>query len=160
MRQIILLFISLGLFAPTALIAQNENVQLAVWANEAIIATYTYDYQNFITEQKTIAKYFTGEGWTNYSTAFSASKIPDQVQKNTYFVSAVAQLPIQIKTIDSNHWEASAPVLVVYQNPQYMQKQTLQVTIQFTTASQGQGVRGLAISNLQSVVTETPCQCK
>jgi hypothetical protein len=49
---------------------------------------------------------------------------------------------------------------VVYKNPQYQQKQTLEVTIQFETAASGQGVRGLAISNLISKTTQKPCQCQ
>ena len=161
MRQLIRYFFGLCLLSPTLVSAESiSNVQLSVWANEAIVATYTYDYQNFITEQKEIAKYFTGDAWTRYSAAFTASKVPEEVQKNSYFVSAVALLPITLKTIDSTHWQASVPVLVVYQNPQYQQKQTLQVTLDFGASQAGQGVRGLAISNFQAAVTQEPCACK
>lgn len=50
-------------------------------------------------------------------------------------------------------------LLVVYQNPQYQQKQHLKVTIDFMQAPSGQGVRGYTISSLQSVVNKTPCKC-
>ena len=160
MRKYLLFLIGLCIFNPIPALAAPSNTELAVWANEAIIATYTFDYQNFITEQKTIAKYFTAEGWIKYNAALFESKLPDQVKKNSYFVSAVAQLPIQLKTIDSNHWEASAPIMVVYKNPAYQQKQTLQVTIQFSTVEPGQGVRGLAMTQLIAIPTEKPCECK
>ena len=160
MRKYLLFLIGLCIFNPIPALAAPSNTELAVWANEAIIATYTFDYQNFITEQKTIAKYFTAEGWIKYNAALFESKLPDQVKKNSYFVSAVAQLPIQLKTIDNNHWEASAPIVVVYKNPSYQQKQTLQVTIQFSAVQPEQGVRGLAITQLTSVPTEKPCECK
>lgn len=160
MRNYLLFLIGLCVFNPTPALADPSNIELAVWANEAIVATYTFDYQNFITEQKTIAKYFTADGWIKYNTALLESKLPDQVKKNSYFVSAVAQLPIQLKTIDNNHWEASAPIVVVYKNPSYQQKQTLQVTIQFSAVQPEQGVRGLAITQLTSVPTEKPCECK
>ena len=160
MRKYLLFLIGLCIFNPIPALAAPSNTELAVWANEAIIATYTFDYQNFITEQKTIAKYFTADGWIKYNTALLESKLPDQVKKNSYFVSAVAQLPIQLKTIDNNHWEASAPIVVVYKNPSYQQKQTLQVTIQFSAVQPEQGVRGLAITQLTSVPTEKPCECK
>lgn len=158
-RLITLCFLALSL-NPTLLFAQPDATQLSVWANEAVVATYTYDYQNFITQQRNIAKYFTAPGWTGYSAALNASQLPQMIQKNSYFVSAVALLPVELKTIDAQHWQAKMPLLVVYKNPQYQQKQTLEVTIQFTNAPSGQGVRGLAITNLISKITEKPCQCK
>lgn len=135
------------------------NTQLAVWANEAIIATYSYDYKNYLQEQKEIAKYFTGEAWMAYTKALNESKLPDSVQKNNYNVSAVATLPPEIKVIDNANWQASMPILVVYSNPEYQQKQNLKVVITFTQAASGQGVRGYSISSLQSTVIKPPCQC-
>ncbi|ARH01352.1 DotI/IcmL family type IV secretion protein [Legionella micdadei] len=140
--------------------APLDDVQLAVWANEAIVATYTYDYKNFLQRQKEIAKYFTADGWTAYSAAVTASKLPETIQANSYNVSAVATLPPTINTLGSNQWEAKMPLLVVYKNPQYQQKQTLEVTIRFTQAPGGQGVRGFAITSLQAKVSEPPCQCQ
>nr|WP_232048552.1 DotI/IcmL family type IV secretion protein [Legionella adelaidensis] len=132
---------------------------MSVWVNEAIIATYTFDYQNFLTQQKEIAKYFTSEGWINYSNAFNNSKLPEAVQQNKYFVSAVALMPPVVKEVGKNHWQGIMPTLVVYKNPQYEQKQTLEVTINFAIAPGGQGVRGLAITSLQSKTVSPPCQC-
>ena len=137
-----------------------DQAQLAVWVNEAITATYSYDYKNYVPEQKEIAKYFTSEGWIAYTKALNDSKLPDSVQKNNYYVSAVATQPPQITALNSNQWQATMPVLVVYKNPQYQQQQSLKVVINFTTAKPGQGVRGLSINSLQSTVAEPPCQCK
>ncbi|MFI4918062.1 MAG: DotI/IcmL family type IV secretion protein [Legionellales bacterium] len=136
-----------------------DKTQLAVWANEAIIATYSYDYQNYVSEQKEIAKYFTSNGWINYTKALNASKLPDSVQKNNYVVSAVATQPPQVITSDATHWQATMPILVVFKNPQYQQQQHLKVVLTFTNAQAGQGVRGLSISSLQTTVTEPPCAC-
>ncbi|WP_242602057.1 DotI/IcmL family type IV secretion protein [Legionella yabuuchiae] len=145
---------------PVAAKAEVEDIQRSVWVNEAIVATYTYNYKNFLPRQKEIAKYFTADGWIAYSKALNASKLPDTVQKNNYFVNAVAQLPPEIKPLNSDVWQANMPLLVVYKNPQYQQKQTLSVTIQFKEVSGGQGVRGLAITSLQSKVIEPPCVCQ
>lgn len=136
-----------------------DNTQLAVWANEAIVATYTYSFDNFLARQKEIAKYFSAEGWTGYSAALNASKLPDAVQANKYYVSAVATLPPEIKALEPGKWEAKMPILVVYQNPQYRQKQDLDVTIQFKEASSGSGVRGFSIINLQAKAGKPPCVC-
>lgn len=147
-------------FLSTFVQAAPDNTQLAVWANEAIVATYTYDYKNFLPRQKEIAKYFTAAGWTAYSTALNAAKLPEMVRANSYYVSAVATLPPEIKMLAPNQWQAKMPLLVVYRNPQYQQKQTLEVTITFTQAPAGQGVRGFAITSLQAKMSEPPCQCQ
>lgn len=137
----------------------DANTQLAVWANEAIIATYSYDYKNYLQEQKEIAKYFTADGWMNYTKALNDSKLPDSVQKNNYFVSAVATLPPEIKKINDTYWQATMPILVLYTNPQNRQKQNLKVVLTFSQAASGQGVRGYNINSLQSTVIQPPCQC-
>ncbi|MBA2651528.1 MAG: DotI/IcmL/TraM family protein [Tatlockia sp.] len=153
--------LAFALFAATIPVhaAAPDDIQLAVWANEAIVATYSFDYKNFLQRQKDIAKYFTAKGWTDYSTVFIASKIPEAVKANSYFVSAVATLPPTITAKGANKWEANMPLLVVYQNPQYQQKQTLEVTINFTQAPSGQGVRGLAMTSLQAKTVKPACKC-
>jgi hypothetical protein len=160
MQQVKLsVFLLLSLIS-TASFAVPDNTQLAVWANEAIVATYSYDYKNFLLRQKEIAKYFTAQGWIAYSTALNAAKLPETVQKNSYFVSAVATLPPEIKVINSTQWQATMPLLVLYKNPQYQQTQQLLITIHFIPAPAGQGVRGLAIASLQAKVIEAPCKCQ
>lgn len=158
MKRLLLLFylcLSLPLNAQTSF---NET-ELAVWANEAIVATYTFNYQNFLQRQKEIAKYFTANGWIAYSKTLEDSKLPEIIQKNNYFINSVAMSPPTIKNIRPNMWEAVMPLLVVYKNPQYEQKQTLNVTIHFTTVSESQGVRGKAITSLKSVEITSPCKC-
>lgn len=144
----------------TSTFAALSDEELSVWTSEAIVATYTYNYKNFLTRQRVIASYFTSEGWTAYSQALLDSKLPDVVQKNAYYVSAVPTYPPQIKQLSVYQWQASMPLLVIYKNPQYQQKQTLLVTINFMVAPHGQGVRGLSIQTLQSKVSKPPCQCE
>lgn len=153
-----LAFILLSIFCQLTY-AQPEQVQLSVWVNEAIVTTYTYSYKNYLENQKKIAKYFTADGWMAYSNALNASKLPEAVQKNLYSVSSVATEPPVITNIDPTHWKASMGLLVVYQNPQYQQRQTLKVTINFMVAPSGQGVRGYSITSLQSTVTKPSCKC-
>ncbi len=156
-KKILLCFSLFVLHSQT--FAALEDAQLNVWTNEAIVATYTYNYKDFLEQQKGIAKYFTSKGWIAYSKAFTDSKLLEAIQKNDYYVSAVATLPPDIKLIRDNYWQAVMPLLVVYQNPQYQQKQTLEVTIEFTAAPAGQGVRGYAITSLQSKVVKPACKC-
>jgi hypothetical protein len=144
---------------PFSAIAAPDNTQMAVWANEAIVATYTYNAQNYLSRQKEIAFYFTATGWIAYTKALTDSKLPEAVQKNNYEVTAVATQPPTIKMVYADHWEAVMPLLVVYKNPAYQQKQHLMVTLQFTTSPTGQGVRGFAITSLQSAQVSPSCEC-
>lgn len=73
--------------------AGPDRAQLAVWANEAIIATYTFDYKNYMQQQKEIAKYFSADGWIAYSKALNQSKLPEVVQK----------MPISSMLLPQNH---------------------------------------------------------
>jgi len=139
--------------------AAPDNTQLAVWANEAIVATYSYSYKNYLEDQKHIAKYFTADGWIAYSKALADAKLPEAVQKNLYYVSSVATQPPVITTVDPSHWKASMNLLVVYQNAQYQQKQTLNVVLGITKAPSGQGIRGFSITSLQATVIKPACQC-
>jgi hypothetical protein len=50
------------------------------------------------------------------------------------------------------------PILVIYQNPAYKQKQTLKVVVNFVKSDKA-SVNGFAILNLISTVTEPPCEC-
>ena len=121
--------------------------------------TYTYSYKNYLEDQKKIAKYFAADAWIAYSNALNASKLPEDVQKNLYSVSAVATAPPVITNIDPTHWKATMGLIVVYQNPQYQQRQNLKVNINFMVAPSGQGVRGYTITSLQSTVNKQPCKC-
>ena len=144
----------------TPFIVHADTTELEVWANEAIVATYTYNFQNFIARQREIAKYFSSAGWIAYSAALNNAKLPEMVAKNSYFVNAVATLPPEIKTLNSNSWQATMPILVTYKNPQSQQKQNLAITLKFSKASSGVGVRGYQIDFLQSKVTAPACECQ
>nr|WP_238584612.1 DotI/IcmL family type IV secretion protein [Legionella worsleiensis] len=151
----------LFLFLATQIgITAPDKAQLAVWANEAIVATYTFDSKNFLQQQREIAKYFTSDGWIAYTKALDDSKLPEAVQKNAYEVTAVATQPPIVTPVNPTHWQATMTVLVVYKNPQYQQQQNLKVILNFMQAPSGQGVRGLAVTSLQSSIIEPPCECK
>lgn len=139
--------------------ANPEQAALSVWVNEAIVTTYNFSYKNFIQDQKQIAKYFTADAWIAYSNAMNEAKLPESVQKNLYFVRAVATEPPTLNKIDATNWNATMPVLVVYENAQYKQRQNLKVSITFAQAPAGRGIRGWNITSFRAVPTQPPCQC-
>lgn len=141
--------------------AAPSETDLSVWANEAIVTTYTFSGDNFLDRQKAIAKYFSTEGWINYTKAMEAAKLQASVEKNHYVVSSVALLPPAIKFIaERKEWEAKMPLLVLYKGPDYEQKQTLEVVITFVTAKPNEGVRGLALTSFTTTVTIPACRCE
>lgn len=145
---------------PWRLFAAPSPVALSVWVNEAIVATWTWDYRDYLVQQGQIAHYFTAEGWINYSNALKASGLLEAAQKNRYSVSAVAIAPPTVTMAGNGVWKGEMPLLVVYKNPQYTQKQSLMVTVFLTETSGDAGVRGLAISSMQSAVLKAPCICQ
>lgn len=153
-------FLSLLLLLPLVSFALPDNTQLEVWVNEAIVSTYTYNFKNFLARQKEIAKYFSSDGWINYSKAMNAVNLLETVKKNQYTVTAVATMPPSVKNLTPSRWEAVMPLLVIYQNPEYQQKQNLLVTLDLSLAPEGQGVRGFIINNMQAKVSEPPCLCQ
>ena len=139
--------------------ATVDSAQMSAWINEAVVETYTYQYDNYVERQKVFAHYFTAEAWIGYIKALNESKLLDVVKKNKYSVSAVATMPPTITASVSHHWKAVMPLLVRYQNPQVQQKQFLDVAVDFTEVPSDQGVRGLAITSIQVKKTTRPCQC-
>ncbi len=137
-----------------------ENAARAVWVNEAIVATFTYDNAHLMAQQKEIAHYFTANGWLSYSKAQQDANLLESVKKNAYYVSAVALMPPEIKSLGHQKWQAVMPIRVVYKNPQYQQQQTLGITLNFIETSISEGVRGFAIEDLKAHVISPPCQCE
>jgi hypothetical protein len=142
-----------------SIFAQDNSVELSIWANEAIVSTYTYNYQNYLSEQKKIARYFTPHAWIIYTEALTNSKLIESIEKNKYSVTAVALSPPAVKSLGPNIWQASMPTLVAYKNNQHEQKQRLLITLTFKKVSKDAGVRGFAIESFQAVPQTTPCKC-
>jgi len=95
-----------------------------------------------------------------YSKALECSKLPEAVQKNLYYGELSSNGTARNYHIDPTHWKAIMGLLVGIPKPEYQQRQTLKVTINFIwSLRQTQGVRGYSIANLQSIVTKAPCKC-
>lgn len=147
------------LWVPFSGFAMMNHAQMSVWVNEAIVTMYTYDYKDYVMREKDMAQYFEANAWMSYLKALNNSGLIDAVKKNQYTVSAVATLPPSIKKLNARQWEATMPLLVLYQNKEQQQTQTLNAVLDFVEAPEGQGVRGLAITSIQTKKSEPPCVC-
>ena len=141
--------------------AEPAKGALSVWVSEAVISAYTFSDKTLIEDQRLLAKYFSAQGWINFSKALDSAKLKDSVLQNHYSVSALADAPPEIQKLsDRNEWQATMPITVFYKNPEHQQKQNLSVSITFGPVSGDAGVRGFAISSFESKISSDFCICQ
>ncbi len=157
-KQLLLGFLFWLIYSPQ--LAAASETALYLWANEVIVTAYTLSANNILARQKDLAKYFTTKAWIEYTKAVQTAKLSDSIQKNNYTVSAVALLPPTIQVLHEGvEWQATMPLLVLYKNKDYQQKQTLEVVVTMVKAQANEGVRGLAATSFTTTTTAAPCNC-
>ena len=160
LKRILLACLMMAL-VPTQVFALSTEVRLAIWSNEAIISAYTFDYKNLIQRQKETAQYFIPKAWMTFSREQISAGIIQAVKKNYYSVSSVATSPPVIQQTTAANgdkgWSVSLPIIVVYKNAQFQQKQFLSVNLT-AIASQQYGTRGFAIVQF-SAKNRKPPKC-
>jgi len=155
MIQPFLLAFYLLLFSTTLQAAEKvqetptDDTALLVWANEAVIKIYTYNFANYQQQLQQAARYFTSEGWQVFINEFTDSKTLDTVKSNEYKVSAVATRPpvlLQKGLVGEKQfiWQVEMPILVLYQNAEG-KEQEQHLTVQLSITENQTGVRGLGI---------------
>lgn len=126
-----------------------NSVALLVWANEAAVSTYSY---NFVTYRKSLqdaSDYFTQKGWKAFMNALKESRILDNVISKKLVVSAVATgAPIILTQgiIRKKYtWKVQIPMLVTYQSATQLKKQSLVVTMLISRTQKNIGNRSIGI---------------
>ncbi|GEM_PF-3313239 len=150
--------ILIPLLCVTTTWAMDPLVPLQVWANEAIINTFTFNSENIKTRQQDMSRYFAPETWKIYRDAFNQSSIYKKIHAHHLAVSAVATKPpkITIKTFDNISVEM--PILVTYTSPHKSITQNLNITLKLIQKP-GAGVREYVIQQFQSINISEPCGC-
>lgn len=127
----------------------SQNTKLSVWANEAIVETYTYSFKDQRARFKSIAKLYTAKGWKSFLDAVESSKLVDTINQYKYSVRAVALAPPSIKNNPKSgkvkSWLISMPTLVYFDNPTQPQRQYLDVNLTVDYAP-SRGERPFAIN--------------
>jgi len=139
--------------------AIEPQVELSVFANEAVINVYTFDYHNWPSRQKDMAAYFFPKAWAAYLNAINQSNILKLVMKNEMTVNAVATFTPSIKTINPTTYQVQLPILVTYASKTSTQKQNLNVTLE-VIKSNSTSTRGYAINQFVAHVDSPPCVCQ
>jgi hypothetical protein len=136
--------------------AEDAEILQSTWVNQAIVSTYTFNDDNIVQRHKTIAHYFSSQGWIAYLKALEQSKLLDTVKKEKFHVSAVALSPPTIQSRGTSQWQATMPLLVEYKNASMKQQQQLLVTVVYETSpSKKQWV----IDSFDSVQKTNLCTC-
>ncbi len=128
---------------------QSDSAVLQ-WANQAAIASFTYNFVNYRDELQSSSGFFTAEGWDQFLNALKQSNNLDAVKAKKLIVSAVAtRAPIILQkgVLNGNYsWRVQMPILVTYQSASEFTQQNNVVTILITRVSTLNSPRGIGIS--------------
>lgn len=130
-----------------------SEAALVVWANEAAVATFTYDFVNFETQLQTASNYFTPNGWKEFYKALEQSENLKALQAKKLLVTAVpfrTPIILQAGLLNGRYsWRVQIPLQVTFQNSSEYAQQNLAVTMLIARASPYEGVRGLVVLQYQ-----------
>jgi intracellular multiplication protein IcmL len=128
---------------------QSDSAVLQ-WANQAAIASFTYNFVNYREELQASSGFFTAEGWQQFLDALQQSNNLAAVQAKKLIVSAVAtRAPIILQKGILNgrfSWRVQMPILVTYQSASEFTQQNNVVTILITRVSTLNSPRGIGIA--------------
>lgn len=128
---------------------QSDSAVLQ-WANQAAIASFTYNFVNYRDELQASSGFFTAEGWDQFLNALQQSNNLDAVKAKKLIVSAVAtRAPIILQKgvlNDSYSWRVQMPILVTYQSASEFTQQNNVVTMLIMRVSTLNSPRGIGIS--------------
>lgn len=128
---------------------QSDSAVLQ-WANQAAIASFTYNFVNYRDELQASSGFFTPEGWDQFLNALQQSNNLDAVKAKKLIVSAVAtRAPIILQkgVLNGNFsWRVQMPILVTYQSASEFTQQNNVVTMLITRVSTLNSPRGIGIS--------------
>lgn len=128
---------------------QSDSAVLQ-WANQAAIASFTYNFVNYRDELQASSGFFTADGWDQFLNALQSSNNLDAVKAKKLIVSAVAtRAPIILQKgllNGSYSWRVQMPILVTYQSASEFTQQNNVVTMLITRVSTLNSPRGIGIS--------------
>lgn len=128
---------------------QSDSAVLQ-WANQAAIASFTYNFVNYRDELQASSGFFTAGGWDQFLSALQQSNNLDAVKAKKLVVSAVAtRAPIILQKgvlNGSYSWRVQMPILVTYQSASEFTQQNNVVTMLITRVSTLNSPRGIGIS--------------
>ena len=138
-----------------ALNAPNQSDSAVLqWANQAAVATFSYNFVNYRSELVAASGFFTPEGWDQFVSALAGSNNLDAVKAKKLVVSAVAtSAPVILQKGVLNGrfaWRIQMPILVTYQSASEFSQQNLNVTMLVSRVDTLNSPRGIGIAQFVS----------
>lgn len=133
-------------------LTQSNITQTAVlvWANEAAVSVFSYNFVNYETALQSASSYFTPDGWSAFSKSSEQTNNLNAVIEKKLIISAVATrspIILQQGILDGRYsWRVQMPLLVTYQSASEYAQQSLIVTMLISRTSPYEGVRGIGIT--------------
>jgi intracellular multiplication protein IcmL len=123
--------------------------QLLQWANEAVVASYSFNFLNYRKNLQQASEYFTPEGWRNFQAALKRSRMLETVLDKKLVVTAVATgAPIVLNRgpLEGHYtWKVQMPILISYQSASDHIQQPEVVTLLISRVSTLNTPKGIAI---------------
>lgn len=141
--------------SPTA-----TQAPVLLWANEAVVAAYTYNYATLTHDLQSASAYFTPEGWAAFNEALVNSGNLAAVTKKKLIVSALVEGTPTIlneQTVRGRStWVVQIPLQVTLQNAKIHKHIHFQVTMHIFKVSAQGGTTGLAIEQFIATPANDP----
>lgn len=143
-----------GRITPLHALDQPNQADTSVlqWANQAIIASFSYNFVSYRKELQAASEFYTAEGWQNFTQALTSSNNLEAVKAKKLIVSAVAtQAPVILQKGVLNgrySWRIQMPLLVTYQSASQFTQSHYMVTMLITRVSTLNNPRGIGISQI------------
>lgn len=142
-----------GRITPLAPLEQPNQSESAIfqWANQAVLASFSYNFVNYRSELESASNYFTRSGWEQFLQTLRTSNDLETVKQRKLIVSAVAtKAPVLLKKGllgGSYSWRIQMPLLVTYQSSSEYKQSNRVVTILVQRVSTTRDTpRGIRIS--------------
>lgn len=121
-----------------------------VWANNAAVAAYTYNYVNFRQELQAASEFFTPAGWRKFVRALQDSNNLDAVRIKRLIVTAQPTgAPVLVSKGVSGGvfvWRIQVPLLVTYINPPQFAQQSILVSMLISRIPNLNSAQGIGIA--------------
>jgi intracellular multiplication protein IcmL len=122
------------------------------WANQAAIASYSYNFVNYRKELQSASEFYTAIGWEQFMGALKSSNNLEAVKTKKLIVSAVAtQAPVILRKgllNGSYSWRIQMPLLVTYQSASQFTQENYMMTMMIQRVSTFNNPRGIGISQI------------
>lgn len=122
------------------------------WANQAAVASFTYNFVNYRDELQAASVFYTPSGWDLFMAALKESNNLDAVKARKQVVSAVptrAPSILDKRVVNGSYtWRVQMPMVVTYQSANEFSQQNLVVTLVISRISTLNSPRGIGISQI------------